>query len=266
MSDLFAWVGLSTTAGDESPEGSFLEHMGMQLETPIREVGMIDETDYIEAIAEWVIDGHRPPLLLRAKVKSIGHLARVFLGREYTLEDTLAYDEKIASHKRALALKAAAPVTTVVQAATTAVAAAPARRMAKFKDIADASRAGEVEVFEPETHTECIDLYLKVMHAKRIPEAHEPTAEQLSVLQAIIREQSVPYVDFAIWGPYANRITKALSGTGLLFDADFKLSNVQFKGPPTFQHWRACWNVYSTAMIMLGAADPPALNAYAEKL
>ena len=267
LEDIFNWVGLSPDAGPESPEGSYMEHMGFQVSTPIREIGMIDAADYNEAIVEWTIDGHRPPILLRSKAKSIGHLARVFLGREYTLEDNMAYDEKIAAHKRAVALRAAAPAATVVQAAAAAAPAPTANvRTAKFKDIADGMRAGEVAVLEPESHTECIDNYLRVMHAKRIPEAHEPTADQLSVLQAIIKEQSVPYVDFAIWGPYANRISKALSGTGLLFDADLKLTTVQFKGPPSFRHWKACWNVYSTAMIMLGAADPPALLAYADKV
>ena len=265
LADIFTWVGLSTDAGPESPEGSLIDHMGLQIETPIREVGMIDETDFTEALSEWTIDGVRPPLLLRSKAKMVGHLARVYMGKEYTVEQTMAYDAKVASHKRAVELRAAAPKQTIVQATDPAVTLAPVRT-AKFRDIADDARAGEVAVIDPETHTECIDRYLKTMHAKRIPESHEPTADQLSVLQALLKEQSVPYTNFAIWGPYANRITKALSGTGLLlFDVDLKLTTVQFNGPPSFRHWKACWNVFATAMIMLGAAEPPALNAYAEK-
>lgn len=151
LADIFTWVGLSTEAGPESPEGSLLDHMGLQIETPIREVGMIDEADFTEALSEWTIDGVRPPLLLRSKAKMVGHLSRVYMGKEYTVEQTLAYEATQASHKRAVELRAATPKQTIVQASEPAVTSAPVR-IAKFKDIADDARAGEVAVIDPETH------------------------------------------------------------------------------------------------------------------
>ena len=42
-----------------------------------------------------------------------------------------------------------------------------------------------------------------------------------------------------------------------------ELAHVEFKGPPDYDAWLACYRVYMTAMIMLGAAIPPHLLAYA---
>ena len=36
----------------------------------------------------------------------------------------------------------------------------------------------------------------------------------------------------------------------------------KFRGPPSFDHWRLCWAVYETAMIMADAASLPVLTAY----
>ena len=116
------------------------------------------------------------------------------------------------------------------------------------------------------THAACMARYKQVMHTKRIPEHCEPTAAQLTVLQTLLTELNVPYVDFAIWGPHANRITQALKGVGLTFNADMELVSEQFKGPPSFKHWKSCWMVFQTAMVMLGASPPPPLTAYMEMI
>jgi hypothetical protein len=50
---------------------------------------------------------------------------------------------------------------------------------------------------------------------------------------------------------------------GLILSPGGELIQHEFKGPPDFEHWSACWEVYATAMIMLGACSPPHLLAYA---
>jgi hypothetical protein len=57
---------------------------------------------------------------------------------------------------------------------------------------------------------------------------------------------------------------RALSLTGLVFGPDGSLIRQESKGPPTVEHWSACFLVYATAMIMLNAADPPHLFAYGQ--
>ena len=57
---------------------------------------------------------------------------------------------------------------------------------------------------------------------------------------------------------------RALSLSGLVFGPDGVLTHQECKGPPTVEHWSACYLVYATAMIMLNAADPPSMFAYGQ--
>jgi hypothetical protein len=57
---------------------------------------------------------------------------------------------------------------------------------------------------------------------------------------------------------------RALSLSGLVFGPDGSLTRQECKGPPTIEHWSACFLVYATAMIMLGAVDPPNVFAYGQ--
>ena len=105
LADIMSWVGLLGDSTDEStPEWSLMDALGTSAETPIREVGMIEASDYNEGLAEWTYQGRKPALLLRSKAKSLGHFARVFVGVEYTKEETLAYEAKKEAHSRAVAL------------------------------------------------------------------------------------------------------------------------------------------------------------------
>lgn len=184
-------------------------------------MGGIDATDCEDALKEWQYSGHKPSLLLRSKAKQLGHFARVFLGLEYTAEQKLAYEATQEAHGRAVALRASTPAPPAVIQQTVADPAASGWCMARFKDIADAARSGEVAVMEFKPHSACIARFRKVMHAKKVPEHCEPTAAQLTVLQA--------YVGFGIWGPFANCIAQALRGSGLMFNADMELVTEQYK-------------------------------------
>jgi hypothetical protein len=55
---------------------------------------------------------------------------------------------------------------------------------------------------------------------------------------------------------------RALTLSGLIFGPDGSLIRQECKGPPTVEHWSACFAVFATAMIMLNACDFPHLTAY----
>ena len=40
----------------------------------------------------------------------------------------------------------------------------------------------------------------------------------------------------------------------------------QLSGPANFESWRACWRVFRTAMILLGACLPGPLDEYEENI
>ena len=49
---------------------------------------------------------------------------------------------------------------------------------------------------------------------------------------------------------------------GLAIGTDGLLYRDEFKGPPTFAHWDACFKVLMCALIMMNSVDPPHLIAY----
>ena len=100
------------------------------------------------------------------------------------------------------------------------------------------------------------------MHVEPRPE-QEPSVEQLSALHDILANGSC-YVDLSIWGPHQIRILKAMKLSGLIMSSSGELIPHEFKGPPDFDHWRACWDVYQSSMIMLKACNPACLIAYAD--
>eukprot|EP00974_Lingulodinium_polyedra_P063134 6093809-Lingulodinium_polyedra.AAC.1 len=52
---------------------------------------------------------------------------------------------------------------------------------------------------------------------------------------------SVPYLDFAVWGPHGYRPMRQLRMTGLIFAKNGELQNVELKGPPTLDAWDGCY-------------------------
>ena len=94
------------------------------------------------------------------------------------------------------------------------------------------------------------------------PEHERPSAEQLSALAHRINSGKAPYVDFAVFGPYGRRQAKLLKFTAQVF-VHGELVTRQLRGPGAHQGWRASWGVFRSAMIMLNAASPAALDRYA---
>jgi len=94
------------------------------------------------------------------------------------------------------------------------------------------------------------------------PDHERPSAEQLSALAHRLKSGKAPYVDFAVFGPYGRRQAKLLQFTAQVF-VHGELVTRQLKGPGTYQGWRASWAVFRSAMVMLNAASPSALDRYA---
>ena len=72
---------------------------------------------------------------------------------------------------------------------------------------------------------------------------------------------SVPYVDFAIWGPHAKRALKKLSHEATFWDpsAGKMVTNTR-KGPGSFDAWCKGWAVFKNAMLYLEQASLSAMD------
>ena len=90
-----------------------------------------------------------------------------------------------------------------------------------------------------------------------------PTDEQLSALKARLESGRVPFVDFAVFGPFDDHEAKLRKFTDQVFVGGV-LQTRLLHGPSSFADWAACYDVFKSAMIMLSAARPGVLDKYAE--
>lgn len=80
----------------------------------------------------------------------------------------------------------------------------------------------------------------------------EPTAEQLTVMiNKVITRGSAPYADFSVLAPYARRTQRHMKAKGFLLQEDGAWKQTEVAGPPNFQAWTSCWDVYRTILLML---------------
>ena len=206
-----------------------------------------------------------PSVAVKAKAKLFGRICRLKIGNEWTKAQWDSYNWEIELHNRAVELAAAAPAPTINKVEGTSSAAStstPGVRMARVKDIADITRNDSVPILDANILSTCRQRYFAWMHRYPSPDIN-PTEDQLSVLNALLVELKLPCVDFAIWGRHGQRIMRTLVCAGLIFGPDGTLQRQEILGPPSIQYWKQSWAVYAVAMIMLDAATPPALDAYA---
>ena len=132
----------------------------------------------------------------------------------------------------------------------------------KMSEIADVTRSDDVAIISTSRVDDGIKLFTELMHRPPKPD-EDPTQEQLSVLLELLQSDTC-YVDMGLWRPHGNKTQKAMKFEGLVLTPDNQLARKQFHGPPDFAHWRACWKVFSTAMLMLDQCKPPVVDAYYE--
>ena len=95
--------------------------------------------------------------------------------------------------------------------------------------------------------------------------AGRPTDEQLSGLKAKLESGRVPYVDFAVFGPFDDQAARLRKFTDQVF-VNGVLQTRLLHGPASFADWQGCWLIFKNAMIMLDAATLGSLNKYEEGL
>ena len=101
--------------------------------------------------------------------------------------------------------------------------------------------------------------------AKPLPD-HEPTADQLSGLKAVLDDGQPPYVDFAIFVANQHRMLNRLKLMGLRLMEDGSYQKVEIKGPADFSIWKSCWKVFKNCMVMMNTIDLGILEEYQERL
>ena len=72
-----------------------------------------------------------------------------------------------------------------------------------------------------------------------------------------------PYVDFAIFKPHGSRQFKLNRFEAQVF-INGELKTRALTGPPNFEAWQACWEVFRAACVSLEEVSPATLDSYAK--
>ena len=133
-----------------------------------------------------------------------------------------------------------------------------------LKDVLDQTMTGTFTVL-PEKEIADLRKNYVVRTGMAPTSAERPTDEQLSALAYHIRNRAdgrvrPPFVEFATFVPFHGRFGKLRTFQAMVLSRDGSWSQKSLKGPENFAQWEACWNVYSTALVMLDVASPGALK------
>ena len=226
VGELCTWVGLPGDAHEPSTaRGVFLESLGCDADTHWRTLAAMPLLDFEAAVDSCLTadeQGSEARLTPAEKSQAglVGRCARVCGGLELSIAAQNAQRASDEAHGRAVEMARASTLATSVAAPTTTVAvpavskAAPTGRTVPMKDVIDIARSDEPPVMPQSEHMAFHATYKKWMH-RAPPWDSEPTIEQISAVQVLVKEHVPPYVDLFIFGPHGQRTLRNLELRGL---------------------------------------------------
>ena len=252
------WIGLR--GGDMIDEntitGSLCSLLGATEDTKPAVIGSVPEADYVHTLAAWKInvlaaDGtvssiRAPTLTEVGHARMLGHVCRLVAGSGVTVES----------------LKAQLAAASTSQATPPTAAPSPGRRF-KLSSVTSQGDDSEVSIADQKILQACYQRYQTVYGKGELPPKDtEPTTEQVSAVLHLLSEGVPPYVDFAIFSPFQQRMQKKLKLTGLNIGRDGVLRNVELLGPPNISMWLGSYNVLMNTLVMVDAVDLGILLKY----
>ena len=136
-----------------------------------------------------------------------------------------------------------------------------------MKELIDQISLDECETLSDAAIAAMFARYEAVFGAEEKPSKDkEPTAEQLSAFDYLLKSGVNPYCDFGVFGPYGHRMLKKVRLTGTKINADGELSKIEINGPASYQLWCASWAIFQNCAIMTDSIDLGKLVGYKEKM
>lgn len=253
IGDIATFVEITGTDADRTTVlGSLLTHMGYQAKDRPATLGVITEADADAALGRWqiavaldsnsgaVTSRRAPSLGELGKAKLMARICRLMIGGN-------------TGHS---------PGTPHPTAASSVAA-----RKVKLSQILSQIDDTEVEVLDEKMLLVMYARYEQLYGKGQRPHpSREPSVEQLTAIHGLITSGQNPYVDFAIFGPYATRLKKKLKFQGLTLSKEGELVQTELYGPHNFGTWKASFEVYSNTLIMTDTVDLGAKLAYQNRV
>ena len=144
---------------------------------------------------------------------------------------------------------AATPTTTGVASAGSSA------KKVKTSSVLDQLDESEIELLSKAQLDEAFNNYQDITGAEPMPDA-EPTPEQIAAIHAkVIVRGEAPYADFSVLTPFGRRVQKQMKARAFQLQQDGTFKALDIPGPPSFEAWTACWEVYRTCLLMLRHPD-----------
>ena len=256
------------------PELRALVHvtLGSNDEAPTRIIAALPESEVSGRLRAATLGEADAPVALTplqlGMMGSIWGVTQYATGKLKTAEQTLA--EKERDHKRAIELAAAsAPVGESAAAPDKVKMAKTGGLTFSLDTVIDQTSKVDVEVLDHDELTKCYKRYHNAVGSKApgAPAVHphpdeEPSGEQLSALKHIVDAGAAPTVDFAVFVPHPGRNKKQNLFAGTVLNASGAPQRVEIRGPDSLASWKASWQVFRTAAIMLDICSPSTLDDY----
>lgn len=269
LGDIAEWVGLahrpSGGTDEDSPRGTLFALMGATPSTHWRVLAAVMASDWTTLLDQWRVSTQAPTMAQRSQGGLLAQAARITAGmqkrQEAIAEDARRNQELALEQAKATQALAALPS---LPKSPPQPASAPGRKV-KLSTVADQANDHEAESLSDIDVAAAYERYKKLTGGPPAPH-EELTHSQLTALSALLGGQGPPYVDFSVWGPFGHRIQKKVKLTGLSLNSAGELHPLELFGPSDFESWDACYRVWRTGMLMLGAASLSTLESYREQV
>ena len=133
-------------------------------------------------------------------------------------------------------------------------------RTLNFTQVLDQGDDGEFEVLNEDDKLLLLQKYINATGSMP-EEEEEPTIEQLSALKKKLSLGKPPFADFGVFVPFGREALRASKYRTWVPTADGYVSK-ELPGPSNFTQWRACYGVFTTAMIMLQECALAPIDGY----
>jgi hypothetical protein len=246
------WVGISDEA-----RAAWFAVLGVSDTSMLRLVASLPESVILSCIDTLRIADIPPSPALACQLGLWGATARVMLG----IQPSLAALEE----RRVDELSRPPALATGLGHVALAARPAVASHRVKLSNAVDQLYDEEIDVVPVTVLQEAYDIYSAKLGG--VPaEDEDVTAEQFSSMKHLILSNRPPYADFAVFGPFGQRLRRKVKFHGYNIGANGQLARVELLGPASFEEWRKSYAILRTALIMLEQVDPAALDAYSANI
>ena len=143
--------------------------------------------------------------------------------------------------------------------------ASPAQgeRRVKLSSIADQGNDSDIFFLTNDEIDALYTEYHRIMGADPAKDC-EPTADQISAINTLLKQGHPPFADFAIFTPHGRRMQRKLKFKSMQIQPDGKYLPVELPGPSCYDDWWACFKVLRVVLLLLKAVAIERLDAYGE--